>query len=117
MEKEKNILDSTAYKKNPFLVPENYFSDFSENLESKIILIDSEKKIPLFTKLKPWIYIAASLLLFVGGIQWYISGMVNMERESAKNIEVAEPQTAEAAILYAYLDDMAILDYLASDNE
>ena len=117
MEKERNILDSAAYKKNPFLVPENYFSDFSKNLENKIILMDSKKEVSLFVKLKPWMYIAASLLLFVGGIQWYISGMVNTGKESAENIEAVEIPNAETVILYAYLDDLMIMDYLISDDE
>ena len=117
MEKEKNILDSAAYKKNPFLVPENYFSDFSKNLEDKITLMDSKKEVSLFVKMKPWMYIAASLLLFIGGIQWYISGMINAGKESVENIEAVEIPNAETAILYAYLDDLMIMDYLVSDNE
>lgn len=113
MKKEKNILDSAAYKKNPFLTPDNYFSDFSKNLENKI-LIDSPKKVSLFVKMKPWIYIAASFLLLTGGIQWY-SEMVNVEKNSAENIKEAE-SSAESAMLYAYLDDIMIMDYLASDD-
>ena len=117
MEKEKNILDSAAYKKNSFLVPENYFSDFSKNLENKITLMNSRKEVSLFVKMKPWMYIAASLLLFVGCIQWYISGIVNVGKESVENIEAVEIPDAEATMLYAYLDDLMIIDYLVSDNE
>jgi len=117
MEKEKNILDSTAYKKNPFLVPENYFSDFSKNLEDKITPMDSPKKVSLFVKMKPWMYIAASLLLFVGGIQWYLSGMVNTGKEYVENTEAVEIPNAETTMLYAYLDDLMLMDYLISENE
>jgi hypothetical protein len=116
MKEEKNILDSAAYKKNPFLMPDNYFSDFSKNLENRIH-IDSPKKVSLFVKMKPWMYIAASFLIFMGCLQWYISGMVNIEKNSVENIEEAESSSAEAAMLYAYFDDLMIMDYLASDNE
>ena len=118
MEKEKNILDSAAYKRNPFLTPDNYFSDFSKNLENKI-LMDSQKKVSLFVKLKPWMYIAASFLIFTGGLQWYITGMTGIEKNSVENVEEAEPASAEAAMLYAYsyFDDLMIMDYLVSDNE
>ncbi|MDR1729226.1 MAG: hypothetical protein LBR52_01000 [Prevotellaceae bacterium] len=116
MQNEKNILDSVAYKKNPFEVPENYFSDFSKNLEEKIISTDASKKISIFTKMKPWMYIAASLLLFVGGIQWYISKMVGTE-ELVENTETMEIANEEATMLYAYVDDLMLMDYLISEND
>jgi len=117
MVKGKNILDSAAYKKNPFLMPENYFSDFSKNLESKIALSNSPKKVSLLVKMRPLIYIAASFLIFIGCIQWYISKMTDIEKSVAESIEEMEISSPEATILYAYLDDLIIMDYLASDDE
>lgn len=117
MEERKNILDSAAYKKNPFLVPDNYFADFSKNLENKITPANSKKEISLFVRMKPWMYIAASFLIFIGCIQWYISGTVNVEKNSVENIEEVESSIDESVMLYAYLDDLMIMDYLASDNE
>ena len=116
MEERKNRLDSAAYKKNPFLTPGNYFADFSKNLENKIASMDSKKEVSLLVRMKPWMYIAASFLIFIGGIQWYISGTANVERNSVENIAEEEPLD-EAVMLYAYLDDLMIMDYLASDNE
>ncbi len=117
MESEKNILNSAAFKKNPFEVPENYFSDFSKNLESKITAIDKPETVSLFKKMRPWMYIAASLLLFVGGIQWYISRMVSAENELAQNTETVEMTTEEATMLLASVDDLTLIDYLISEND
>ena len=117
MVKGKNILDSAAYKKNPFLMPENYFSDFSKNLENKIILSNTTKKVSLLVRMRPLIYIAASFLIFIGCIQWYVSKMVNIEKNIVENIEEVELSSPEATMLYAYLDDLIIMDYLASDDE
>ena len=117
MEEGKNILDSVAYKKNPFLMPESYFSDFSKNLENKITLMDSPKKVSLLVRMRPLIYIAASFLICIGCIQWYVSKMADIEKNVVENIEEMELSSPEATILYAYLDDLIIMDYLASDDE
>jgi len=117
MENKKNILDDAAYKTHPFKVPDNYFSDFSKNLENKITGMDKPKTVSLFAKMRPWMYIAASLLFFVGGIQWYISKMASTEIELAENAETIEITTEEAAILLAYVDDLTLMDYLISEND
>jgi len=117
MEKEKNILDAAAYKQHPFKVPDNYFSDFSKNLEDKITEMDKPKTVSLFAKMRPWLYIAASLLLFVGGIQWYISRMAGTGNELVENTETMEITHEEATMLLAYVDDLMLMDYLISEND
>ncbi len=118
MEKEKNILNDTVYKKNPFEVPGNYFPDFSKNLEDKITLMENKPKtVSLFEKMRPWMYIAASLLLFMGGIHWYVSKMVGTETELVENTEIIEMTTEEANIMLAYVvDDLTLIDYLISEE-
>jgi hypothetical protein len=119
MEERKNILDSINPAENPFRTPEGYFSDFQRNLEAKISGECPEaKEVSLFVKMRPWMYIAASFLAFVLCIQWYITGMVKVEKERAQVADTMEiQQHAEAAILYTYVDDLVIMNYLASDNE
>lgn len=52
-------------KRNPFTVPENYFSRFSEHImnclpEKEIV---KPKKVSMWDKAKPWVYMAA---MFIG---------------------------------------------------
>jgi len=116
MEKEKNILDTAAYKKNPFVVPENYFSDFSKNIEEKIAEKDTPKTVSLFDKMRPWMYIAASLLLFAGGLQWYM-GLSGTDNTLVENTETTEIVSEETTMLLAYyVDDLMLMDYLISEN-
>ena len=119
MEKERNILDSMSPAQNPFRVPENYFADFHSNMEKQITGMNPEaKEISLFVKIRPWIYIAASFLAFIFCIQWYVSNMVKLSDFSAENNDSIEVlQTEETAFLYTYMDDLAIMDYLASNEE
>jgi len=119
MEKEKNILDSISSTQNPFRVPDNYFADFHSNIERQITGINPEtKKVSLFVKIKPWIYIAASFLAFVFCIQLYVSNMVKLNElgvESNDSTEIL--RAAETTILYTYVDDLSIMDYLTSNGE
>lgn len=123
MEKDKQILDSIDTKRNPFDVPEGYFFDFQKNIENKINDLHPKtktaaKEISLFKKIKPWMYIAASFLVFGFCIQWYIAKMVQLEPNFANNTEVIENEyNEESVILYSYLDDLSIIDYLISDYD
>ncbi len=49
-------------KKLPFAVPENYFENFAENLESQLTP-KTVHKVPLYRKLRSYLYVAA---IFVG---------------------------------------------------
>ena len=118
MEKEKNILDSIAHTQNPFRVPENYFADFHSNMERQIAGMNPKtKEISLFVKIRPWVYAAASLLAFAFCIQWYVANMPKSDEFSAENNDSMEFLPAEeATILYTYVDDLSIMDYLASNE-
>ena len=65
MKEEQDILRKVGTK-NPFHVPEGYFENFTQELMSKLPEKDSyipESEINLWTRVKPWIYMAA---MFVG---------------------------------------------------
>ena len=52
-------------KSNPFRVPENYFSQFNENIMNQLPEKEPlpERKITVWDKMKPWVYMAA---MFIG---------------------------------------------------
>ena len=118
MEKEKNILDSISSAQNPFRVPDDYFADFHLNMERQLTGMNPKtNEISLFVKVRPWLYAAASFLAFAFCIQWYFN-MAKIDELSAENGDPTEIfQADEAAILYTYLDDLSIMDYLASNGE
>lgn len=65
METKINKLEEIDKTKNPFKVPENYFAQFNEEImnrlpEKEIIV---PKPVPMWDKMKPWIYLAA---MFIG---------------------------------------------------
>jgi len=60
-----NKLEEIDRTRNPFKVPDNYFARFNEEMmnhlpEKKIV---TPKTVPLWDKVKPWVYMAA---MFVG---------------------------------------------------
>ncbi len=63
METKKRTLENID-KKVPFKVPENYFSQFNESLMAKLPVKETRqvKRITLWEKSKPWLYMAAMFL-------------------------------------------------------
>lgn len=52
-------------KKNPFKVPENYFDSLSENIQERIEVEENPPKRELSPILKPYLWMAASVIGFV----------------------------------------------------
>lgn len=63
METKKQTL-ADIDKKNPFKVPENYFVQFNESIMAKLPEkeITQVRKVTLWEKSKPWVYMAAMFL-------------------------------------------------------
>ena len=90
MKEEQDILRKIGTK-NPFHVPEGYFENFTQELMSKLPEKDSyipESEINLWTRIKPWIYMAA---MFVGTI-FIVQGLVSVQKHyfPTDNIAAAE---------------------------
>ena len=60
-----NKLKEIDKSNNPFKVPENYFAQFNEDIINRLPEKEfyAPKQVPLWDKVKPWIYLAA---MFVG---------------------------------------------------
>jgi hypothetical protein len=60
-----NKLKEIDKSNNPFKVPENYFTQFNEDIINRLPEKEfyAPKHVPLWDKVKPWIYLAA---MFVG---------------------------------------------------
>jgi hypothetical protein len=65
METKINKLREIEKSKNPFKVPENYFAQFNEEIMNRLPEkeIVKPRTVPLWDKVKPWVYMAA---MFIG---------------------------------------------------
>lgn len=89
MKKEKNSrfidLNDSELKKNPFSVPENYFSDFEEEVRLKIHK-SSTSKTEFFHQIKSYIALAASFAI-VFLIGYGVLSLTPLLDRSGLNIE------------------------------
>lgn len=116
MEKKKYTLNDIG-NKNPFAVPDNYFEEFSVNIEKQI---SSEKKavtVPLFQKLRPLFYAAAVLIgvFFVGD---YLS-LKTSSNSNNNTLNVADSAITEeqSEALLAYIDENTLIEFLINQDE
>ena len=77
MNKNINTLEEIG-NKNPFKVPEGYFEGLSDRIMSQLPerVTESSKKISLWTRVQPWVYMAA---MFCG-----IALMINLVNRSPR---------------------------------
>lgn len=104
MEEQNKIIGQFDKKKNPFKVPDNYFDDFSAQLEKKLEKIEVApapviKKSFFAAHIQPLLYVAA-VVTFLTGISYVaVQPMlqnINDEMKMAKNQESAAfPELSE----------------------
>ena len=60
--KEENKIISKVGTKNPFKVPDGYFTDFTQELMNKLPekeILYANQEVTLWQRVKPWIYMTA----------------------------------------------------------
>lgn len=84
METKINKLDEIE-KVNPFKVPENYFAQFNEEIMNRLPAkeIPVHKKVPMWDKVKPWVYMAAMFVGLYFTVQFMTKRTVNNEQPIA----------------------------------
>ncbi len=106
MEEQNKIIGQFDKKKNPFKVPDNYFDDFSTQLEKKLEKIEvAPAPAPVIKKsfyqahIQPLLYVAAVVTLLTGISYVAVQPMlqdINDEMKMAKNQESAAfPELSE----------------------
>ncbi len=100
--------------KNPFTVPENYFNDFESNLMDKIQVKEEKIKVPMVQMVKPYLYIAASFLLFFLGGRFVITNFSNPEEPTLSSNTLTFDQEME--LIYSEVDDFTITNYLLEND-
>lgn len=117
-----NSLDEIE-KKNPFKVPENYFSQFNEEIMNRLPEKEVKKapSVSLWSKVKPWVYIAAAIIGVYLIVQVAVgtgSEVQNAQTASVEksDVEVMQPDRYWSNVsvsedeFYQYLEDQLIAD-------
>ncbi len=83
MENIDDILKKNKAKEEPYKVPEGYFEDFQARLNAKIDAIEAKnKKSTLWIKIKPLLYVAASIIALYGITYVVVQPKINSEVEA-----------------------------------
>ncbi|MDD2300301.1 MAG: hypothetical protein PHQ67_08545 [Fermentimonas sp.] len=79
-----NKLKEIDKSNNPFKVPENYFAQFNNDIMGKLPEKEffAPKPIPLWDKVKPWVYLAAMFIGMYVTINFLITKGDNLGNES-----------------------------------
>lgn len=107
-------------KSNPFKVPDNYFAQFNENIMSRLPEKEvlPERKITVWDKMKPWVYMAAmflGLFFMIKTVTNNRTGTANVHPLSSTNlasdnywstVKISEEE------FYQYLEEQIIEDGL-----
>jgi len=105
MTNEELYIDNKMGKKNPFTVPEGYFDQLTSRVMSQVP--EEKPRMAIVRQLRPVLYAAACLCLFVIGAGIYFH---SMEEEQNPLISAATEVTASDN----YVDEAA--DYAMLDN-
>lgn len=106
MTNEEKYISSKMGRENHFSVPEGYFDQLATQVMSRVD--EPVAKVTLLYRLRPLLYAAACLCLFVFGATLYFNS--NGEKEEAMLTAATETTTIEN-----YLDEAA--DYAMIDNQ
>lgn len=117
MENIDDILKKNKAKEEPFKVPEGYFEDFQSRLNAKIDAIESKKafatetqetapasrKSALWIRIKPLLYVAASIIALYGVTYVVVQPKINSEVEAQMAaIEADEAEEEQIDDFYQY---------------
>jgi hypothetical protein len=113
-----NNLDDIKSKyeqKTPFAVPENYFSQFSENIMAKLPEKEQKPvtKITLWKRVKPVIYLAA---MFAAAI-WSVNLFLVKSPTTVTHVaEKTTTEDAESVSITMAVDDYSVYEYMNEEN-
>ena len=117
--KEEDKIKKLLQGREPFKVPENFFEDFTKEIMEKLPEqeICEEPEITLWTKIKPWLYMAAmfvgimlSVRIFVGNPQH------NKIEQLAATLNEASDEYVDEIADRTLMDDYTLYEYLTEAN-
>jgi hypothetical protein len=103
-------------KKNAFKVPDNYFEDLEKNISERIKTENPAKKISPFQIFKPYIYMAASVIILGYGLKTVLSITVDKPVPPSKTQTEEVVYEVEDLISEISSDDITLYEYLNEDE-
>lgn len=104
-------------KKNNFKVPDGYFEKLNKDIQSELDKAENKKPLSAFQIFKPYIYMAASMIILVGAIKFGLNVLVDPEPVVKPNNEITADATENEEPYGLYDDDIAFYEYLEEDED
>ncbi|MDD4150177.1 MAG: hypothetical protein PHE33_09120 [Bacteroidales bacterium] len=111
----KNLND--IKKQNNFKTPDGYFEDLNNKIKEKIENDNSQKNNSLFQIFKPYIYMAASLIILASGIKFGLHTFVDPKPLLTPNVETVANAENSDLLYELYADDIVFYEYLSDPEE
>lgn len=132
---KEEVLHRKISKENPFRVPDGYFESFSDRImqqlpcdnetaeaptEAAETAIPSHATISLFTRIKPYLYLAAMFAglyfgIYVFKYQASMHGVAETKTADMPALVFASEEDVDEMFNFAMVDKEAIYDYLAEE--
>ena len=115
-EKERNTIDELR-DRQPFRVPDGYFEGFTENLMSRLPqkAAPEGKVTPLYERLKPWLYIAATFAGVIILFNVFYKPAARVQDENLTTVQVVLEEDNDEEFL-DFIEDMFAKTYFDFDD-
>jgi hypothetical protein len=104
-------------KQNNFKTPEGYFDSLGEKINEKIKNNEENKPKSAFEIFKPYIYMAASLIILASAVKFGLNVLVDKDPVVKPDIETIASTENNYFVDEFYDDDIAFYEYLSEEEE
>lgn len=114
MNKDKDLLKRYG-RKAPYSLPEGYFDDFADKLMEKLPEreVAPEPKVTLWTRIKPWVYMAAMFCGLMLSVRMLVGTDAVQETDtSAETIAGYSMEELDVIMDKTMMDDYTLYKYL-----
>ena len=117
---EEEYLNSRMGKKNPFVVPEGYFEQLTQQVMDKLPQEEEKKKpakVAVMKQLRPWLYAAACICIgvFIAALAFNNRSEVVAPQTAGQQIAAVAEQAEEDYYTDSYIEEEA--EYAMIDNQ
>lgn len=104
-------------KQNSFKTPEGYFDSLDQKIVEKIKTNEENKPKSAFEIFKPYIYMAASLIILASAVKFGLNVLVDKDPVVKPDIETIASVESNYLVEEFYDDDIAFYEFLSEEEE